>query len=91
MLEWVAAQGGRLEPEREDFGLAVAPVALEVKVERAGWLAGIDARQVGLALADMGGARRKVEDPLDLSCGIAFLPAIGDHLEAGAPPGRDLL
>nr|MEE4269387.1 thymidine phosphorylase [Candidatus Krumholzibacteria bacterium] len=85
MLEWVAAQGGRLEPEREDFGLAVAPVAMEVKVERAGWLAGIDARQVGLALADMGGARRKVEDPLDLSCGIAFLSAIGDHLEAGAP------
>jgi thymidine phosphorylase len=45
----------------------------------------MDCRQIGLALADMGGARRKVEDPLDLSCGIAFLPAIGDHLEAGAP------
>jgi thymidine phosphorylase len=31
----------------------------------------------------MGGARRKVEDPLDLTCGIEFLPAIGDRIEEG--------
>ena len=31
----------------------------------------------------MGGGRKRVEDPLDLSCGIDFLPAIGDCLAKG--------
>ncbi len=58
-------------------------VAHELTATSGGWLKQINTRQVGLALADMGGARRKVEDPLDLSCGIDFLPSIGDRLEAG--------
>ncbi len=80
---WVGAQGGRLDGDREDFGLATAPLATEVTAPRDGWLAGMDCREVGLALAEMGGARRRVEDPLDLTCGIEFLPAIGDRLAAG--------
>ncbi len=83
MLAWVEAQGGRLDPARDDFGLEIAPVALEVIAPRAGWLADIDCREVGLSLADMGGARRKVEDPLDLSAGILFHPAIGDRIAQG--------
>jgi thymidine phosphorylase len=84
MLAWVAAQGGRLDPEQENFGLEIAPVALEVTSPRSGWLAGMDCREVGLSLADLGGARRKVEDPLDLTAGILFHPAIGDRLEKGS-------
>jgi pyrimidine-nucleoside phosphorylase len=83
LQEWVSIQGGKIDPDREDFGLATAPLALEVTAPRAGWLARVETRQVGLALADMGGARRKVEDPLDLSCGIEFLPAVGDKLDQG--------
>ena len=83
MLDWVAAQDGKLDPDREDFGLKTAPLACEVTAPQAGWLAGVDARQVGLALADMGGARRQVEDPLDLTCGLDFLPMIGDRVAAG--------
>jgi pyrimidine-nucleoside phosphorylase len=83
LLRWVAAQDGRLAPEKEDFGLATAPLAAEVTAERDGWLSGTDCRELGLALADMGGGRRRVEDPLDLTCGIEFLPAVGDRLAAG--------
>ena len=82
-LSWVEAQGGRLDPQREDFGLEVAPLALELTAPRDGWLAGMDCREVGLSLADMGGARRKVEDPLDLACGVDFLARIGDKLSRG--------
>ncbi len=85
MLAWVAAQGGRLDPARADFGLDVAPVALELTAPQEGWLAGINCRQVGLSLADLGGARRQVEDPLDLTAGITFHPAIGDKLTKGDP------
>lgn len=82
-VAWVEAQGGRLEVDREDFGLQVAPLATELLAQRDGWLGGVDCRQVGLSLADMGGARRKVEDPLDLSCGVDFLPQIGDRIRRG--------
>ena len=83
MLAWVRAQDGKLNPDEPDFGLKTAPLAVELKAPASGWLAGVNCRQAGLALADMGGARRKVEDPLDLSCGIEFLPQIGDKLEVG--------
>jgi thymidine phosphorylase len=88
MLQWVRRQGGRLDPGREDFGLEVAPLALEVAAPEAGWLAAVDCRQVGLSLADLGGARRRVDDPLDLAAGIDFLPAIGDELAKGQPVAR---
>ncbi|PID80737.1 thymidine phosphorylase [bacterium DOLZORAL124_64_63] len=87
-LDWVAAQDGRLDPDRADFGLEVAPLAVELQAPRDGWLAGVDCRQVGLALADMGGARRRVEDPLDLSCGIDWLPQVGDAVAQGQPLAR---
>lgn len=87
-LQWVAAQGGELDPDRPDFGLQTAPLSLELEAPQDGWLAGVDCRAVGLALADMGGARRRVEDPLDLSCGIEWLPAVGDRLQRGQPLAR---
>jgi len=82
-LEWVAAQDGQLDPGRDDFGLRIAPLAAELTAETDGWLARVDARQIGMALAAMGGARRKVDDPLDLSCGIDFLPMVGDRVSKG--------
>ncbi len=83
LLGWIKAQDGRLDPDREDFGLEVAPLALELEAPGDGWLESMDCRQVGLSLADLGGARRKVEDPLDLTAGIDFLPAIGDRINRG--------
>jgi pyrimidine-nucleoside phosphorylase len=83
MLVWVEAQGGILAPDREDFGLAVAPLALELEAPRDGWLARVDCRQVGLSLADLGGARLQVEDPLDLTAGIDFLPEVGTKVAKG--------
>jgi thymidine phosphorylase len=83
MEKWVAYQGGRLDTDRADFGLKVAPLALELEAPSDGWLTKVECRQVGLSLADLGGARRKVEDPLDLAAGIEFLPAVGDKVNRG--------
>ncbi len=80
---WVEAQGGRLEWGRDDLGLDIAPVALELTAPQDGWLAGMDCRQVGLALADMHAARRKVDDPLDLTSGMDFLAKVGGRLSKG--------
>jgi pyrimidine-nucleoside phosphorylase len=88
MLSWVEAQQGNLNPDREDFGLEVAPLVLELKSPESGYLAKVDCRQIGLSLADLGGARLTKEDPLDLTAGIDFLPQIGDELEKGDVLGR---
>jgi pyrimidine-nucleoside phosphorylase len=85
LLEWVAAQGGRLEPGRDDFGLDCAPAAAELAAPHDGWLAAVDCRQMGLALADLGAARRRVEDGLDLSAGLDYLVRVGDTVTRGQP------
>jgi pyrimidine-nucleoside phosphorylase len=83
--EWIASQDGRIDPGREDYGLDLAPrlMALESPVD--GYLADISCREFGFSLAEIGGARQKQDDVLDLSSGIDFMAAIGDKLEKGQP------
>ncbi len=83
MLAWVKAQGGELDPDRDDFGLSVAPLIMELESPESGYLSRVQCRQVGLSLADLGGARLTKEDPLDLTAGIDFLPKVGDKLSRG--------
>ena len=83
MLSWIEAQNGVLKPDLDDFGLTVAPLACELEASRDGWLAKVDCRQLGLSLADLGGARLQVDDPLDLTAGIDFLPKVGTKVTKG--------
>jgi pyrimidine-nucleoside phosphorylase len=85
LLDWVAAQGGRVDPAREDFGLDCAPAVTDFVAPHDGWLSAVDCRQVGLALADLGAARRRVEDTLDLSAGLDYLVRVGDAVTRGQP------
>jgi pyrimidine-nucleoside phosphorylase len=82
---WLAAQGGRLAPERDDLGLELAPVAGEVAAPRGGHVAAVACREIGRALGDLGGARRRVEESLDLSAGLEFLVQVGQTVQAGQP------
>lgn len=85
MLRWVAAQGGRLDPDRDDFGLDLAPRLRPVTAARDGWIGEIACRDFGAALGEIGGARLRVEDALDLRSGIDVLVARGDAVERGQP------
>ncbi|MBK8166352.1 MAG: thymidine phosphorylase [bacterium] len=85
LLDWVSAQGGRLEPGRDDFGLQSAPSVAEFTAAHEGWLQEVDCREIGLALADLGAARRRVDDALDLSAGLDYLVRVGDRVERGQP------
>jgi pyrimidine-nucleoside phosphorylase len=85
LLAWVAAQGGRVDPARDDFGLACAPGTAALEAPHDGWLASVDCRQVGLALADLGAARLKVDDKLDLSAGMDYLVRVGQAVTRGQP------
>ena len=85
LLAWVAAQGGRVDPARDDFGLDCAPAAAAFEAPHDGWLAGVECRQVGLALADLGAARLKVDDGLDLGAGMDYLVRVGQPVAKGQP------
>ena len=85
---WVEAQGGRLDWEADDLGLAIAPVGAEVTAPDDGWLEVTDCRAVGLALADLGGARIRMEDAIDPSVGIDWLVRTGQRVARGEPVAR---
>lgn len=59
--------------------------AQPVLAEEAGYVARINAERLGLAVIEMGGGRKKLGDPLDLSTGIEFLVRLGDQIEVGQP------
>jgi pyrimidine-nucleoside phosphorylase len=84
----IEAQGG-------DAHVCDDPVRLlpltphEVKVEstRTGFVTGIDAAEVGNAIASIGGGRARMEDAIDPGVGYAAERKIGDEVKAGETLG----
>jgi pyrimidine-nucleoside phosphorylase/thymidine phosphorylase len=85
---WITAQGGHLDWEADDLGLTIAPVGGEVTAPADGWLEVTDCRAVGLALADLGGARVRVEDAIDPAVGIDWMVRTGEPVRRGQPVAR---
>lgn len=79
LREMVAAQGGDLDAARE-----VAP-ASAVESPQAGYVAHIDSEQLGLAIIELGGGRKRQGDPIDHAVGLKMLVRIGDRVEQGQP------
>ena len=75
----IAAQGGN-----PDATMEVAP-ASEVMSTRAGFVSAIDAEQLGMAIIEMKGGRKKQGDVLDHSVGFEMLVRIGDKAEKSQP------
>ncbi len=82
--EMVAALGGPADfLERPDRYLTKAPVTVPCKAPRAGVIAGIMTRAIGLIVVDLGGGRRKTTDIIDMGVGLSdFLP-VGTKVAAG--------
>ncbi len=80
----VEANGGRLDWEREDCGLELAPVRAILRAPCRANLALVDGTAVGLAVVDLGGGRKRKDDRIDPGVGLRWRAHCGDHLEAGA-------
>ena len=62
------------------------PTAMRVlKAESAGYLAGMDCRQVGWAVQRLGAGRAKPGDPVSAHAGIEMHAKIGDRVEVSQP------
>ena len=83
--EWIIAQGGSAEQLDNPDLLPTAPVIETVSAPRGGYIAAIDAAEVGRTGVALGGGRQKKGDPIDYGVGIVHHAKIGDRLAAGDP------
>jgi len=83
--EWIIAQGGSQEQLDNPNLLPIAPIVETVPAPCGGYIAGIDAAEVGKTCVAMGGGREKKGDPIDYSVGIVHHAKVGDQLKAGNP------
>lgn len=69
------------QPER----LPVAPVKETLTAPQDGYLAHLNAREVGLTVVELGGGRAKKEDEIDPAVGVLLHAKVGDKVAKGDP------
>jgi pyrimidine-nucleoside phosphorylase len=82
---FVAQQGGDLSVIDEPRLLPEATVVEPVHAPCGGYIARIDALELGLIVGDLGGGRQKKDDPIDHSVGIVLERKVGEFVTQGAP------
>ncbi len=65
-----------------------APVLVDALPQRRGFVAGVDARAVGLAVVALGGGRTRASDSIDPAVGLTELAPIGAEVGPDAPLAR---
>ncbi len=85
--EFVAAQGGDLAAVDHPERLQQAPHIAPLLAPQDGYLARLDAREVGYTVVDLGGGRARKEDPVDPAVGVvlAAVSKVGQPVVAGEP------
>jgi len=80
----VAALGGPADL-LERPALPTAPVQAPVPPERAGTVAAVDVRAVGLAVTELGGGRHREDDRIDHAVGFAAVAGVGAQVGPERP------
>ena len=83
--ERIAAQGGDLAYVDNPDRLPQASIVEALPAPRSGYVAGIDAMEVGLTAALLGGGRAKKGDTLDYAVGIVLHVKVGDEVAESEP------
>ncbi len=85
----VRALGGPADLlERPERHLPRAAVTEAVLPERAGRIAAVDTRAVGLAVMDLGGGRRRTADAIDPAVGFSEVAGLGEEVGPERPLAR---
>ncbi len=82
-VDWITAQGGDPAVLEAPGLLPRASRVEDLAATRAGYIAEIDAGQVGLICVRLGGGREKKGDPIDYAVGIVLHKKVGDRVEKG--------
>ena len=84
----IEAQGGDPRVVSDPSRLPRAPLVMSVQAPRSGFVATIDAREIGLSAMALGAGRARAEDPVDPAVGIEILAKPGEAVKKGAPLAR---
>lgn len=82
-LEIAKAQGAEIEFLEEPHKYQAASEKASLKSEETGYVASIDALEVGLAAVDLGAGRLRAEDDVDAQAGIILFKKVGDKIQRG--------
>ncbi len=83
--ELVKAQGGDTSCIEEPKRLPQARLIKPVPAPRSGYLAGLNAAEVGIAVMELGGGRKKKSDLINHSVGIIVHYKVGDLVQKDTP------
>jgi pyrimidine-nucleoside phosphorylase len=83
--ELIEAQGGDVRTIEEPERLPQARLVEPVPAPRSGYLAELNAVEVGTAVVEMGGGREEKGDPVDHSVGVVVHYKVGDLVQKGTP------
>ena len=83
--QWIVAQGGDVATVDNPQRLPQARWVEALPAPRSGTVASIDAMEVGLTAALLGGGRAKKGDALDYGVGIVLHVKVGDEVAEGEP------
>jgi pyrimidine-nucleoside phosphorylase len=81
----VVAQGGDVRCIEEPKRLPQARLIKPVPAPRSGYLTGLGAAEVGMAVVELGGGRKKKGDPIDHSVGVIVHYKVGDLIQKDTP------
>ncbi|WP_308917370.1 thymidine phosphorylase [Jannaschia sp. LMIT008] len=85
----VAAQGGPADfPDRWRDRLPAAPAVAELRADRPGTVAALDARALGEVVVKLGGGRMREDDAIDPAVGLSHIAPVGATLTEGQPIAR---
>lgn len=81
----IAAQGGDVGAIEQPGRLPKAKLIEPVPAPRSGYLAAVEAAEIGRAVMALGGGREKKGDPIDHSVGVIVHYKVGDLVQKGTP------
>ncbi|MFH1632593.1 MAG: thymidine phosphorylase [Chloroflexota bacterium] len=84
-VEWITAQGGDPAVIHDPDLLPQAPLVETVPAPQSGYIAALDAIEVGKTSVMLGGGRTKKSDSIDYSVGIVHHAKVGDRVNQGQP------
>jgi pyrimidine-nucleoside phosphorylase len=81
----VEAQGGDVRMVDDPTRLPATRITETITADRAGYVAGVAAEEIGMASFELGAGREKKTDAVDLAVGLKVHVKVGDQVTKGAP------
>ncbi|MBL7184402.1 MAG: pyrimidine-nucleoside phosphorylase [Anaerolineae bacterium] len=81
--DWIVSQGGDQAYIDDPSLLPQATLVEALPSPRSGYIAGLDAMEVGLTVALLGGGRARKGDSIDHAVGVVLAKKIGDYVKKG--------